>query len=138
MLRACFPCTTNHTSNNPSMAASATGNITTKGSKATLTAQQKQKIIERFRKELDEREKQFQADIDNEIKLLRLKFNNRLNKILRKFWDVKIGDILNVERELKSNFPLTLLNVIKQLDAVRRENATGVENMTTTETPGRN
>lgn len=120
------------------MAASAAGKITTKGSKSTLTAQQKQKIIERFRKELDEREKQFQADIDNEIKLLRLKFNNRLNKILRKFWDVKIGDILNVERELKSNYPLTLLNVIKQLDAVRRENATGIENMATTETPGRN
>lgn len=97
--------------------------IPTKASKVPLTEQQKQKIITRLRNELDERERKFQADVDNEIKLLRLKFNNRLNKILRKFWDVKLHDILDVERELESGSPLTLVNVIKQLDAVRQENS---------------
>lgn len=75
-------------------------------------------MIKRFKAEMMNKEREFQESVNKEIELLRLKFNNRLNKILRKFWDVKIEDILKIEREMKSDTPLTLFNVIKQLQEV--------------------
>lgn len=89
-----------------------------------FTSKQKEKIIKRFNSEMQQREDEFKANVDKEISLLRLKFKNRLNKILRKFWDVKIEDILNVERELHDEAPLTLLNVIKQLEASKTDHST--------------
>lgn len=80
-----------------------------------FTKQQKEKLIQRFKIEMENKEREFQDSIDKEIQLLRLKFDNRLNKILRKFWDVKIEDVLKIEREMKNDTPLTLFNVIQQL-----------------------
>ncbi|GAV28751.1 hypothetical protein PMKS-002226 [Pichia membranifaciens] len=45
---------------------------------------------------------------------------NGLNKILRKFWDMKLEDILNVEREISGNTPLTLFHVIAQLESLKK------------------
>lgn len=86
-----------------------------------FTRSQKEKIIRRFKEEMAQKEKDFQISVDNEIKLLRMKFNNRRNKILRKFWDVKLEDILNVEREISDNTKLTLFYVIKQLDLLKKD-----------------
>lgn len=92
-----------------------------------FTKSQKEKIIRRFKNEMIQKEKDFQTSVDNEVKMLRLKFNNRLNKILRKFWDVKIEDILNVEREIKDDTRLTLFHVIKQLEALKKSRQTNTE-----------
>lgn len=86
-----------------------------------FTKSQKEKIIRRFKEEMAQKEKDFQVSVDNEIKILRMKFTNRRNKILRKFWDVKLEDILNVEREISDNTKLTLFYVIKQLDLLKKE-----------------
>lgn len=88
-------------------------------SQRKYTKSQKEKLLRRFKSEMEQKEKDFQNNVDNEVKLLRLKFNNRLNKILRKFWDVKLEDILNVEREITENTPLTLFHVIQQLQALK-------------------
>lgn len=85
------------------------------GSRKVFTKREKELLIKRFKAEMRVKEREFQESVDKEIELLRLKFNNRLNKILRKFWDVKIEDILKIEREMKNDTPLTLFNVIKQL-----------------------
>ena len=104
-----------------------------------MTKKQKEKIIRRFQNEMAQKEKDFQASVENEVKLLRLKFNNRLNKILRKFWDVKLEDILNVEREISSNTSLTLFHVIAQLESLKKSKgditANGALN---TDKPGHN
>lgn len=89
-------------------------------SKRIFTKQQKEKLIKRFQNELSIREANFKSAIESEISLLHLKFNNRLNKILRKFWDVKLIDILNVERELTKKDHLTLVNIIKQLESSKK------------------
>lgn len=86
-----------------------------------FTKRQKQNIIKRFQKEMAQREMAFNDSVNNEVKILRLKFNNRLNKILRKFWDVKLEDILNVERELSSETPLSLFFVLKQLESLKSD-----------------
>ena len=108
-------------------------------SSRVLTKKQKEKIIRRFQNEMAQKEKDFQASVENEVKLLRLKFNNRLNKILRKFWDVKLEDILNVEREISSNTSLTLFHVIAQLESLKKSKgditANGALN---TDKPGHN
>jgi hypothetical protein len=84
-----------------------------------FTKKQKQKLIQRFQNEMIQKEKAFKNSVDNEIKLLRLKFHNRLNKILRKFWDVKLGDVIDIEREMTSQSSLTLFHVIKQLEIIK-------------------
>ncbi|GMM46889.1 hypothetical protein DAPK24_034640 [Pichia kluyveri] len=89
--------------------------------KRILTKQQKDKIISRLENELKLREIKFMKTVDSEISLLHLKFNNRLNKILRKFWDVKLCDILNIERELTNNDRLTLVSVIKSLEKQKQK-----------------
>lgn len=93
-----------------------------KPSTRVLTRKQKDKIIRRFQNEMAQKEKDFQNSVENEVKLLRMKFNNRLNKILRKFWDVKLEDVLNVEREISGNTPLTLFHVIAQLESLKKSN----------------
>lgn len=102
-------------------------------SKKVFTKQQKQKLILRFEKEMAQKEHDFRSAVDREIKLLRLKFNNRLNKILRKFWDVKLEDILDVEREISSKTPLTLFYVLKQLEKLKSDST--VESGPITDTP---
>jgi len=94
--------------------------VHTPSNSQALTKKQKEKIIRRFQNEMAQKEKDFQASVENEVKLLRLKFNNRLNKILRKFWDMKLEDILNVEREISGNTPLTLFHVIAQLESLKK------------------
>lgn len=85
-------------------------------SKRKFTKKQKQKLLLRFENEMSVRNQQFKQSVDNQISLLRIQFNNRLNKILRKFWDVKLQDILQLERELDPNDKLSLFKIIKQLD----------------------
>lgn len=86
-----------------------------------------------------QKEKDFQNSVENEVKLLRMKFNNRLNKILRKFWDVKLEDVLNVEREISGNTPLTLFHVIAQLESLKKSNDNAaVEGDRNTEKPDYN
>lgn len=93
--------------------------------KRFFTAKQKEKLIRRFQNEMAQKEKDFRASVDNEIKLLRLKFNNRLNKVLRKFWDVKLEDVLNVEREISGKTPLTLYHIVTQLESLKKGNNSG-------------
>lgn len=97
------------------------------GKHKVFTKQHKQKLIERFKAEMRNKEEQYRDSVDREVELLRLKFNNRLNKILRKFWDVKIEDVLKIEREMKNDTPLTLFNVIKQLQSSKSEDVKQID-----------
>lgn len=87
----------------------------------TFTKKQKEKLIKRFENEMILKEKEFEESVDNEIKILKLKFQNRLNKILRKFWDVKLEDILNIEREMSHDSQLTLFHIIELLEKSKSE-----------------
>jgi len=66
-----------------------------------LTAKQKQKLIERFKAEMEKREKMLEEEGEKEIKQIRRELDGRLKYTLRKFWDFKVGDVLNYEREMK-------------------------------------
>lgn len=80
-----------------------------------LTTTQKKRLIERFKREIESREREFPQIMEQEIKMLKMRFNDRLNKIVRTFWDVKLQDILNVEREISNKDKLTLAQVLTQL-----------------------
>lgn len=66
-----------------------------------LTAKQKQKLIERFKAEMEKREKMLEEEGEKEIKQIRRELDGRLKYTLRKFWDFKVRDVLNYEREMK-------------------------------------
>ncbi|OBA17897.1 uncharacterized protein OGAPODRAFT_7383 [Ogataea polymorpha] len=64
---------------------------------------------------LIQRERLLRQAGDRQAEEISLKVKNRLNKILRKFWDIKIRNILELEREMPLD-QLTLLKVLRQLE----------------------
>ncbi|KAG7805775.1 hypothetical protein KL921_005307 [Ogataea angusta] len=80
-----------------------------------LSKAHKQRLIQRFRRETARREQLLRQAGDKQAEEISLKVKNRLNKILRKFWDIKIRDILELEREMPLD-QLTLLKVLRQLE----------------------
>ncbi|GMM31018.1 hypothetical protein DAMA08_037630 [Martiniozyma asiatica (nom. inval.)] len=88
----------------------------------TFTHHQKQRLLLRFSKEAEERSREFDRKVEHEISILRMRFNNRLNKILRKLWDERLETLLSVEREITPQKKLTLFEVLKQLDSVKKLN----------------
>ncbi|GMG19668.1 unnamed protein product [Ambrosiozyma monospora] len=83
-----------------------------------ITKLQKARIIERTKQEIEQRKTEFKNSIQSEKSDLKLRLENRLNKILRRFWDFKINDILNLERELKGLNHVTLATVLRELQSV--------------------
>ncbi|ODV83866.1 hypothetical protein CANARDRAFT_9156 [[Candida] arabinofermentans NRRL YB-2248] len=90
------------------------------------TKDQKQKLIDRFTIQFQERERQFIELSEKQSREVNLKLKNRLNKILRKFWDFKINDILNYERE-NSVDDVNLITVLKALEEVKNGKISGFE-----------
>lgn len=80
-----------------------------------LSSSQKKRLVERFKREIESREREFPEIMEKEIEMLKMRFNDRLNKIVRTFWDVKLQDIINVEREISDKDKLTLAQVLTQL-----------------------
>ncbi|KAG7696083.1 hypothetical protein KL930_003109 [Ogataea haglerorum] len=80
-----------------------------------LSKVHKQRLIQRFKRETARREQLLRQAGGRQAEEISLKVKNRLNKILRKFWDIKIRDILEVEREMPLD-QLTLLKVLRQLE----------------------
>ncbi|KAG7879489.1 hypothetical protein KL905_003114 [Ogataea polymorpha] len=80
-----------------------------------LSKVHKQRLIQRFKRETARRERLLRQAGDRQAEEISLKVKNRLNKILRKFWDIKIRNILELEREMPLD-QLTLLKVLRQLE----------------------
>ncbi|KAG7888270.1 hypothetical protein KL936_003482 [Ogataea polymorpha] len=80
-----------------------------------LSKVHKQRLIQRFKRETVRRERLLRQAGDRQAEEISLKVKNRLNKILRKFWDIKIRNILELEREMPLD-QLTLLKVLRQLE----------------------
>ncbi|KAG7867067.1 hypothetical protein KL918_003262 [Ogataea parapolymorpha] len=80
-----------------------------------LSKVHKQRLIQRFKRETARREQLLRQAGDRQAEEISLKVKNRLNKILRKFWDIKIRNILELEREMPLD-QLTLLKVLRQLE----------------------
>ncbi|VEU20526.1 DEKNAAC101421 [Brettanomyces naardenensis] len=86
----------------------------------TLTRQQKEKIIRRFKEEIIRREKEFDEEAERQTEAISLKLQGRVNKVLRRFWDFKVGTVLDYEREVKcpDDGKIELANVLKELQKV--------------------
>lgn len=84
-----------------------------------LSSAQRKRLIERFKREIESREREFPQIMEQEIKMLKMRFNDRLNKVVRTFWDVKLADVLKVERETSDKHKLTLAQVLTQLKHVK-------------------
>ncbi|GME95852.1 unnamed protein product [Ambrosiozyma monospora] len=85
-----------------------------------VTKFQKARLIERAKRESELRKTLFKKSIELEKSDIKRRLDNRLNKVVRKFWDVKNHDILNLERELKGlDYITSLASVLRQLEGVR-------------------
>ncbi|KAF6008239.1 hypothetical protein HII13_004023 [Brettanomyces bruxellensis] len=69
--------------------------------KKQLTKEQKKRIIEKFRAEMKKREVILEEEGQKQIMEIKRELDGRLKYTLRKFWDFKVGDVLNYEREMK-------------------------------------
>lgn len=69
--------------------------------KKQLTKEQKKRIIEKFRAEMKKREVILEEEGQKQIAEIKRELDGRLKYTLRKFWDFKVGDVLNYEREMK-------------------------------------
>ena len=69
--------------------------------KKQLTKEQKKRIIEKFRAEMKKREVILEEEGQKQIMEIKRELDGRLKYTLRKFWDFKVGDVLNYEREMR-------------------------------------
>ena len=68
--------------------------------KKQLTKEQKKRIIEKFKAEMKKREVILEEEGQKQIAEIKRELDVRLKYTLRKFWEFKVGDVLNYEREM--------------------------------------
>ncbi|ODV98423.1 hypothetical protein PACTADRAFT_48186 [Pachysolen tannophilus NRRL Y-2460] len=90
-----------------------------------FTKTEKMQLIERFEIHLNNRRnmlinqtKNSPADIENKLR-------RRLDRVLRKLWDVKMKDVLDLEREQKVN----IVSLIKDVEEYKKLSRDGSGNV---------
>ncbi|GMM35881.1 hypothetical protein DASC09_032060 [Saccharomycopsis crataegensis] len=90
----------------------------------TFTKEQKEKIVSKLRFNMNERIKKLRYEQDALVANLENKIKHRLNLVPKKYWDLKLRDVIELERHEKVNFA-TLLNAIST-------NANNIDSSTST------
>lgn len=90
------------------------------------TKREKEELIARYKSHLKHRTALLESQRQKLPLELEAKLKRRLDRVLRKLWDVKMKDVITLEREQKVQM-LTLFKDLAEIQKVRLEQAQSVE-----------